>query len=118
MGDRMNNKAFTLIELLSVIVILAIIFTITTPEIINTLNLSKEKAYIRQLEIIQKAAERWSIDNIESNEKNYITIEELKNLGYIDQKEITNPKTKKELDGCIIIKKQGNQYKYEYSENC
>ena len=41
----MNNKGFTLIELLGVIVILAVIMSVTAYSVINVLKNSKEKSY-------------------------------------------------------------------------
>ena len=41
----MNNKAYTLIELLAVIIILGLILTLTTPKIIDLLNNSKKNIY-------------------------------------------------------------------------
>ena len=46
---KMNNFAFTLIELLAVIVILAIIAVIATPLTINVINSSKEKSFINSV---------------------------------------------------------------------
>lgn len=119
----MNNKAFTLIELLAVIVILALLATIATPNIINSINVSREKAYERQKKAIEEAAERWGVDNqeelsekVENDEP--VTIKELKEKGYIDKK-ISDPSTKDEMTGCVQIKKNDNNYTYEYSnEEC
>ncbi len=115
----MNNKAFTLIELLAVIVVLGLLVTITTPNIINAINLSREKAYERQVKLIEEAAERWAIDNMQSNySKDSISIADLKAEGYLNNDEVKNPKTKKEMSGCIFITKDNSKYKYEYRENC
>lgn len=113
----MNNKAFTLIELLVVILLLGLLATITTPNIINAINVSKEKAYERQVKLIEEAAERWVVDNIQiASSKNKISISELKTEGYLNNKEAKNPKTKEDMRGCVFITKGNN--KYEYRENC
>ena len=52
-----NNKAFTLIELLAVIVILAIIALIATPIVLNIINESKESATLRSAEFYLKGVE-------------------------------------------------------------
>ena len=51
----MYNKAFTLIELLAVIVILAIIAIIATPIVLSIINESKESAQLRSAEFYIKA---------------------------------------------------------------
>ena len=42
---KLNNKGFTLIEVLAVIVIIALLTGITVPSVINSMNASKENAY-------------------------------------------------------------------------
>ena len=115
----MKNKAFTLIELLAVIVILGLLATITTPNIINVINVSREKTYSRQISLIEEAAERWAVDNMQiASSKNKISVSELKTEGYLNKNEVKNPKTKTEMDGCVFITKDNNKYKYEYRETC
>ena len=115
----MNNKAFTLIELLAVIIILGLLLTLTTPQIMDALDNSKEKIYDRQKELIETAAERWAVDNMQKyTSKEYITVEELKNEGYLNKNKVNNPKTKEKISGCVFITKNKNKYKYEYSETC
>ena len=115
----MNNKAFTLVELLAVIIILGLLVTITVPNIMNAIDISREKSYNSQVEEIEKAAERWAVDNLQTvNSKEYITVTELKEEGYLNKKEVKNPKTKEEMNGCVFIIKENNNYKYEYKEPC
>ena len=52
-----KNKAFTLIELLAVIVILAIIALIATPIILGIVEDVKNDAYLRDCDMIEHAAE-------------------------------------------------------------
>ena len=83
----MKNKAFTLIELLAVIVILGLLATITTPNIINAINVSREKTYSRQISLIEEAAERWAVDNMQiASSKNKISVSELKTEGYLNNR--------------------------------
>lgn len=120
----MKNKAFTLIELLAVIVILGLLATITIPNIINSIKISSEKAYDRQVRLIEEAAERWTVDNPEklSEKMHYkianIKIVDLQTEGYLD-KNLNNPITKNKMDGCVTITKNdnnGNIYNYKYNE--
>ena len=55
---KINNKAFTLIELLAVIVILAIIALIATPIVLSIINDSKESAGLRSAEMYLDAVEQ------------------------------------------------------------
>ena len=58
-----NNKGFTLVELLAVIVVLALIIGIAVPNAINLSNKSKKKMYISKVEMIIKAAQLYGEDH-------------------------------------------------------
>ena len=55
---KINNKAFTLIELLAVIVILAIIALIATPIVLNIIKDSRESSGLRSAEMYLDAVEQ------------------------------------------------------------
>ena len=55
-----NKKGFTLIEILSVIAILAVVTTIASASVINLSNSSKENLYCAKLEMIESAAKTYS----------------------------------------------------------
>lgn len=113
------KKAFTLVELLAVIVIIGVIALITTPIIIDSINTSKTKTCEKQKKEIERAAERWGNDNVvELNGLTEIPIDTLKKEGYLEAKQILNPKDKKELTGSIKISKETGQYKYTYNLEC
>ncbi len=61
-------KGFTLIELLAVLVILAIIMTITTPIVLNVIEESKTSANLTQAEMILDASEKFYNINIINDE--------------------------------------------------
>lgn len=111
------KKGFTLVELLAVIVILGIIAAITMPIVDNVLKNSRQKAYDEQVNFILKQAEAWAAthDNrIQSD--NEITLDTLINDGYIDQDSLKDPRTKKNMDGCVIVSYDDfyNEYTFEY----
>ena len=54
-----KRKAFTLVELLAVIVILAIVLIITVPGVLSIINQTKNKAYESQIKIIKEAARNY-----------------------------------------------------------
>ena len=64
MKNRLNNKGFTLVELLAVLVILIAITTgIAIPSISSSLERTKEKQNNARLEIIKSAAEMYITDH-------------------------------------------------------
>ena len=54
----MKKNGFTLIELLAVIVILAIILVIAVPQIMKTIEQSREAAFMSSAKLIAASAER------------------------------------------------------------
>lgn len=117
------KRGFTLAELLGVIVILGVIAIIVTPIVTGTLNESKEKAYNKQISIVENAAKKWGTENIDllpdmdSEESQIISLDTLINSGQLQDASIKNPKTGEELEGCIVISynSEYNQYEYKYS---
>ena len=105
----MKNKGFTLIELLAVILIIGVIATISTPAVINIINSSRQKAYDKQIEMIKDAASRWAADNYKDT-RTCISIQDLKEAGYLNNNSIRNPKTNEELNGSVQI--VDNEYTY------
>lgn len=82
----MNKKAFTLMELLAVIIVLGIITTIIVPKVVNMLNEAEKNTNMSSAEGLVKAAEYKYQDNeingISENKKiNYQTGE---NVNYLD----------------------------------
>ena len=120
----MNKKGFTLVELLTVIIILGIIAVITSPVIINVINESKDQANDHQITLIKNAAERWGVDNLKklpttSDKICCITTETLLNGGYISRAEINDP-TKNTVSGAAIeitYNPINKQYIYTYKTN-
>ena len=130
MEDKnIKKNGFTLIELLAVILILGIIAVITVPTIVGVLNDSRESLNENQKQQIVSAARNWGVNNLSENggkvyyngsEKKYITIKELQDSGYLDDKTI------KDLtdDGTVAsstrvcISYQDYQYVYEYDGAC
>ena len=110
----MKNKAFTLVELLGVIVLLGILGIVIIPKVGDSITNSKETAYITQEETIKKAVNDFLVDNtdlLEDNDTITIKLGVLKQKGYIPVN-IKNPKTRKNIsnESLIIITKNGNTY--------
>lgn len=120
----MKKNAFTIIELLAVLVILAIIASITFPIITTVISSSRENAQKAQEEQIIKAAKEYYLENtsklpeMKDNDTSCVCISTLIN-GYIAQDDVKNLQNNNSIgSNCVIVKYAGNQYIYEYSDSC
>ena len=110
----MKTRAFTLIELLGVIVLLGILSIVIIPKVGDSITNTKETAYVSQEEIIKKAANDFIIDNmqlLEGTDVVTIKLGTLKQKGYLPMN-IKNPKTRKNFsnESKIRIEKQDERY--------
>lgn len=128
---KTTNKAFTLVELLAVIVILGIIAFLIFPNVSKTIEESREKAYARQISILEEAAQKYTkehIDAISEENSTCISIDNLISSGYISAKDkdsngnyvVLNPKTDEPLVGGVQVIYDGTyqQYEYKYNSSC
>ncbi len=103
----MNNKGFTLVELLAVIVILAALALITTTSVAKILKDSKEDLYNTQFSALESMVGIWMSDNMDLlpdvDNCAYITLKDLKEDGILSS-EIKNPKTGEEFPEDLKIK--------------
>ncbi len=115
------KKAFTLIELLGVLIILAVIALITFPIIDNLLTSSRQQAYQRSVEGILEAAKLYVTgeSDFPSNDIKKIDLQTLINSGLLEDKDIIDPRNNEDMIGCILYKwdDSNNQYQYSYEEN-
>lgn len=115
----MKNKGFSLIELLTTIVLIGVLAGICTPIIITAINDSKEKSYERQKEMIEKAAERYVSENALEFSGDKLTISFLKTKGYLKDDKIKNPKNpSEEMNGCVYVIINDKKSSYQYRETC
>lgn len=113
------KRGFTLIELIATIIVLSIVVLITIPVIQNTLLKSREGLLESQIKSIENVARTWGTKNNGKLEDCYILrLDDLKTSGYLENKDVINPETKEELDGCVKIsfEESINQYTYVYTE--
>jgi len=115
-----NNKAFTLIELLTVVAILTLIIVIITPKVFKNLKTAEKVTDQEQINSLINTSKIYMNQNSnllpQENDIYVISLEELKESGLIQKSQILNPSTNEELNGCIIVKFENNKYKYEYKE--
>lgn len=116
-----KRNGFTLLELLAVIIVLAIIALIAVPTVIGIINKVKEKAYDKQVQVIEEAARTWSVTNKDklpytpSPTKFILGLDRLISDGLLANN-IKNPKTGKNMAGCVLItyNSEGNNHNYNY----
>lgn len=120
----MKNKAFTLVELLAIIVIIGILSLIVVPNIMKTIERASQKAYDTQIAEIENLTKRWASKNTDKLDENhlnntYITLTVLKKEKYIEQVKIKNPKTEDIISGCVEISYDFDisGYKYKFIES-
>lgn len=113
----MNKKAFTLVELIAVLVLLGVLGLIATVTISNTLKENKEELYNIQIENIKDSAKLWASENVfklpsEDGEYLIITLGQLRQEGL--SKEVINPLTKEPFSDNLQIKITMSEKTYIY----
>lgn len=112
----MKNKGFTLVELIAIILVLSIILTVGFTTLSNSLENSNDRKYQTMIKNLEMAAEEYvnlpgvyrKVDEeLKEGKRVTIDITDLVNAEVIDQIP-TNPKTKKEIIGYIIVEKNSN----------
>ena len=124
----MKKKGFTLIELLAVITILGIILLIVVPNVTGMLNRSKGRINEEQKRALIDSAKKWGTSNLllkngkayyNNNQKRYVTLGELKNYGYLEDKKIKNLINKSDIpdETKICINYKNNQFIYSINDD-
>lgn len=116
---KKNDRGFTLVELMAVIVVLAIIALIASPMVMNTINNSKKKLSSEQIKTLEEAARLYAIKN-GPDTCECVTIATLQSEGYLEEGTISDPDTGGTLNGCVAIKwnESSKQYSYKYGGSC
>lgn len=70
MNESKRKKGFTLVELLAVIVIMSILMTVAIPSVILISNKMKKNMYCTKVETVEKAAQLYGQDNIDTIQNN------------------------------------------------
>ncbi len=116
------KKAFTLIELLAVLVIIALLATITFVAVNSILKNARENTLEEQITKIEQAAQTYLNENIYLYSENTIQVEiqTLKEEGYIKNEDLKNPVNNEVMNGCVEVSFQtsSNQYEFTYMEEC
>ena len=116
------KRAFTLVELLAVIVLLGVIAGITVPIVNGIIRDSKEDALKMTIENIERAADSYSTRHEldDSGKTMAISLNDLKNAGNLKDTELINPVTKNALPGCVLYRwnEDIKQYQFTYDDTC
>ena len=116
------KKGFTLIELLGVIILLGVLALIVYPVVDSSIKQSRQRAYDRTIDGILAAARTYGTNNKLGYDSKANTIElgVLKESGYLENKDILDPRNNQTLNGCVIYRwnYDDNQYEYSYDEQC
>ena len=129
MNNRLDNKGFTLVELLAVLVILVAIMGIAIPSISSSLERTKDKQNDARLEIIKSAAEMYVTDhknavygNLDEQGKCYFNINDDSNddsndyLSYYLSKDERKDVDGNPFKGYVNFDKQANSYTYDATQ--
>ena len=112
---KLNNKGFTLVELLAVLVILIAISSIAIPTISSSLDRSKNKQTKAKEELIKNAAELYVTDHRNQiQDECYINAQTLIDRNYLDANSLNNENDEK-ISTCIHYIRNQNKYILETS---
>ena len=112
----MNNRAFTLVELLAVLIVLSIIITITIVSVGKTVSDSSTKLSGIQKNNIENAAKTYYLKEGMNTGTTCVNVTDLINKGYIEGTEVIDPKTNEAMIGSVSIAYASNQYSYTYQD--
>jgi len=116
------KKGFTLMELLTTIILIGILALIVVPTVTGAIKNVRNKTLEETINNIISSAEDYVIehDNEYSEIQKSVTISFLKQEGYLPDKTYMNPVTGDELNGCVLYywDKNNSQYILNWSYEC
>ncbi len=122
-----DKRGFTLIEVISVLIILGLLVTIIATQYTTTINKSRKNLNEEQKSRLVEVAKNVSLNNktcleIAKNSPDgvKITLDQMKKNGYIANNELKNLEDNTLLNSCIVINYDSNynKFEYTYSEDC
>lgn len=118
----MKNRAFTLVELLAVLLIITLISSLALVSINRQGNEYKNISYSKLEDLFETAAHSYIVSNnnlvnsVKSGEIIEMSLKQLAEKNYLSNNDIKNPKTNKVIDiekSIIKVSYLNNKYKYE-----
>lgn len=123
MNKRLNNKGFTLVELLAVLVLLIAIIRIAFPIVSSSLERQKQKQNKARYQLIESAAELYVTDNknviykkLESTNTSSCAILISDLIEYLSEVEMKDAEDK-DLSKYYVIFTKPNNYEYSTTNN-
>lgn len=125
MNKRLNQKGFTLVELLAVLVILVAIMGIAIPTISSSLERTKTKQNESRYKVLETAAEQYVTDhknaiysNLDNNSTNSCAIQ-IGSIDFLTEEEMLDADDNPLNNHYIIFTRpnDNNPSNYEYSED-
>lgn len=119
-----NKKAFTLIEMIGIITILALILVIALPSMTKTLKRNEQKKYDNYINNLKMVSESYLVDQLQrtlltfNDDVTYFTLGDLIDAGYVKDT-IVNPSNDKKIsrDTRIkVVRDIDNTYSFEIQE--
>ena len=114
----MNNKGFTMVELLATIGVLAIVITIAVPSVISVSKQIKNNMYKARIKLIESNAKLCVEDGKctpVSGDRLYLGT--IKGKGYLKKEDLINPINNKPMDDCFVtITKSGERVSASFFE--
>lgn len=115
----MKNKGYTLVELLTVLIIIGIISALVIPNISRTLKQQRVKLYNKQVNEIINMTKNWSaknLDKLPSDENiTYVSLATLINGKYLEQDDIIDPRDEEPMLGCVSISYDPNYKQHNFT---
>lgn len=113
------KKGFTLIELLAVIVILAVIASITLVSVKNLISSSRKSLSKTQIANIEEAAKNYYLNEGMDRDVECVELKYLLSENYIKSDNLKNMINDHKLDGSVLIKSEAGNYSYKFQKsNC
>ncbi|MBQ6495034.1 MAG: type II secretion system protein [Bacilli bacterium] len=115
---RLNNKGFTLVELIAVLVILISVMMVTIPAVNSSLEKNKDKQLESTKKLLENASEFYVTNNKDridfDNTSCYIDINDLVYEQYVDKDAIKNPDGEI-LEGNVVFYISDYSFRYQDS---
>lgn len=114
---KLNNKGFTLVELLAVLVILVTILLIAIPSITSTISRNKDKELKARQSLIVSEMELY-VDSHKNTTKNFrngacaYSTEQMQNLNMVSSDNLLDGDNKL-IEGCVYYSTTNQKYNFE-----
>lgn len=118
----MKKNGFTLVELVATIIVIGIVFFISSAVLDGVILSSKEKAYEDVCKSIEEAAYNYSVYNNIGYDTSFksLSLDVLQETGYLSSSKVLDPRSNTRMQGCVLYRwvESNKHYEFIYSETC